>query len=164
MRVRIDPNVRVRGGHTLASFEDVEGLDPATLHVGEVLTVYEPEAALRGDGTVVEVDRVRRLVILAVDWPSLRPETAWAGWDAHIAAILAGGGAEQTAATNGRPRRAAYEARGSSKGGVMSDFEYTITPKGRDDRRRWQWEGGPVEFDTSGGGEILDWSELREAR
>lgn len=90
MRIRIDPNVRVRGNHTYAGFEDVEGLDPAGLHVGEVVTVYEPEAGLRGQGSVVEVDPVKSLVVVAVDWSSLRPEEAWAKWDAQVAAMLAG--------------------------------------------------------------------------
>ena len=41
----------------------------------------------------------------------------------------------------------------------MSDFEYTITP--RECRRSTlEWKGGPVSFDTSGGGEILDWNDV----
>ena len=90
MRVRIDPNVRVRGNRTLVGFDDVEGFDAATLHIGEAVTVYEPEAGLRGFGSVIEIDPDKRLVILGVDWPSLRPEDAWAEWDAKLAEMRAG--------------------------------------------------------------------------
>jgi len=90
MRVRIDPNVRVRGNATRVGFEDFEGLDPADLHVGEVVTVYEPEAGLRGEGAIVEVDPAKQLVIVAVDWSSLLPEAAWADWDVQVAAMVAG--------------------------------------------------------------------------
>lgn len=90
MRVRIDLNVRVRGGRTFAGFEDFDGFDAADLHIGEAVTVYEPESGLRGEGSVVEVDRAKRLVVLAVDWSSLRPEEAWAEWDAGVAAMLVG--------------------------------------------------------------------------
>ncbi|MEU4224258.1 hypothetical protein AB0F17_08195 [Nonomuraea sp. NPDC026600] len=89
MRARIDPNVRVRGDNTYTGFEDVEG-EAADLHLGEVVTVYEPESGLRGFGSVVDVDLDRRLVFLAVDWSSLRPEEAWAEWDAQVAEIRAG--------------------------------------------------------------------------
>ena len=90
MRVRIDPNIRVRRNCTLVDFDDVEGFDAATLHVGEAVTVYEPEAGIRGMGSVAEVDTDRRLVVLNVDWESLRPEAAWAEWDAGIAAMREG--------------------------------------------------------------------------
>ncbi|HEY9371026.1 hypothetical protein [Streptomyces sp.] len=89
MRVRIDLNIRVRGNRTLADFDDVDG-DAADLHIGQAVTVYEPESGLRGEGSVVEVDPTKQVVILAVDWPSLRPEEAWAEWDAGVAAMLAG--------------------------------------------------------------------------
>jgi hypothetical protein len=42
----------------------------------------------------------------------------------------------------------------------MSAFEYTITPRESAAGRRWEWKGGPVSFDTSGGGEILDWNDV----
>lgn len=89
MRVRIDLNIRVRGNRTLADFDDVEG-DASDLHIGQAVTVYEPESGLRGEDSVVEVDQGKQVVILAVDWPSLRPEEAWAEWDAGVAAMLAG--------------------------------------------------------------------------
>lgn len=90
MRVRIDPNIRVAGGRTLADFDDVEGFDASDLHVGEAVTVFEPESGLRGMGSVAEVDPGKRLVVLDVDWSSLRPEEAWADWDAQVASIAAG--------------------------------------------------------------------------
>lgn len=90
MRVRIDPNIRVHGQDTLVGFEDVEGIDALVLHIGEVVTVYEPESGLRGEGSIIEVDPVKQLVTLAVDWSSLRPEDDWAEWDAQVAALLAG--------------------------------------------------------------------------
>jgi hypothetical protein len=90
MRVRIDPNIRFGGNRTLAAFEDVQGFDAALLHIGEEVTVYEPEAGIRGMGSVAEVDTDRRLVVLNVDWESLRPEAAWAEWDAGIAAMREG--------------------------------------------------------------------------
>jgi hypothetical protein len=40
----------------------------------------------------------------------------------------------------------------------MSDFEYTVSPP-PGSGRRWTWKGGTVSFDTSRGGDILDWSE-----
>ena len=89
MRVRIDLNIRVRGNRTLADFDDVEG-DAADLHIGQAVTVYESESGLRGEGSIVEVDPAKQVVILAVDWSSLRPEEAWAEWDAGVAAMLDG--------------------------------------------------------------------------
>lgn len=67
-RIRIDPNIRVRGNHTLAESQDVEG----PLVVGEAVEVYEPEADIVGTGRVVEIDDDRDLIVLAVDWPSMR--------------------------------------------------------------------------------------------
>jgi len=67
-RVAIDPNVRVRGGKTYAGFEDIDG-DAA---VGEV-AVHVPETSLTGTGRIVEVDDLRQLVVLDVDWASIRP-------------------------------------------------------------------------------------------
>ncbi|MFB4265288.1 hypothetical protein [Nonomuraea sp. GTA35] len=89
MRVRIDPNIRVGDGFTLADFDDVED-DAADLHIREAVTVYEPESGLRGFGSVVEVDQDKRLVTVAVDWPTLLPEEAWAEWDARLAEIRVG--------------------------------------------------------------------------
>jgi hypothetical protein len=68
-RIRIDPNIRVRGNHTLAERHDVDG----PILVGTAVEVYEPEADIVGNGRVVEVDTDRDLIVLAVDWPSLRP-------------------------------------------------------------------------------------------
>ena len=68
-RIRIDPNMRVRGNHTLAERQDVEG----PVVVGAAVEVYEPEADILGLGRIVEVDADRDLIVIAVDWPSLRP-------------------------------------------------------------------------------------------
>jgi hypothetical protein len=67
--IEIDLNVRVRGNGTYAGFEDVTG----SLSVGEQVEVFESESSLVGVGRVTEIDPVRQLVYLSVDWASLRP-------------------------------------------------------------------------------------------
>lgn len=67
-RVRIDPNVRVRGNGTYSGVEDVYGV----LVQGDEVVVFEPEANLVGKGRVSEIDLERQLVYLAVDWSSLQ--------------------------------------------------------------------------------------------
>jgi hypothetical protein len=69
-RVQIDPNVRVRGNGTYVGFEDLHGV----ITQGQEVAVYEQESGLNGRGRVTEIDIVRRLVYLAIDWPSLRYE------------------------------------------------------------------------------------------
>lgn len=72
VRVGIDLNVRVRGNQTVAGVEDADGL----LSVGQHVRVHELETGLAGDGVVTEVDEVKRLAIIRVDWASLRPAEA----------------------------------------------------------------------------------------
>ncbi len=73
-RVAIDLNIRVRGNQTYAGLEDADG----PVAVGDDIEVYERETRLAGPATVVEVDTVKRLVDLAVDWSALRRIT-WHG-------------------------------------------------------------------------------------
>ena len=70
VRVEIDPNIRAKGNQTLADYGDADG----PLSVGKPVRVYESEAGIAGDGVVTEIDEQKRLAILRVDWPSLRPE------------------------------------------------------------------------------------------
>ena len=70
VRVEIDPNIRVRGGQTLADYGDADG----PLSVGQKVRVYESEAGIAGDGVVIELDDEKRLIFLRVDWAGLRPE------------------------------------------------------------------------------------------
>jgi hypothetical protein len=79
-RIEIDPNVRVRGQLTFAGFEDVYG----PLRLGQTVEVYEPESNLVGEGRVVEIDIARQLVILGVDWASLRPEAGGPPVSGHL--------------------------------------------------------------------------------
>lgn len=76
-RVRIDPNIRIGRHMTLVDFADfTEFVDPdGTLAPGEPVTVFEPEADIEGDGVVVglHADPDRTLVVLTVDWLSLKP-------------------------------------------------------------------------------------------
>jgi hypothetical protein len=68
-RVRIDPNVRVRGNQTFVGVEDFEG----QLTIGQQVRVYEEESGLEGDAVVTDFDEDKQLLYLRVDWPSLRP-------------------------------------------------------------------------------------------
>ena len=69
--ILIDPNVRVAGNETFSGFEDVIGELPT---VGTRVQVREPESNIVGDGVVTRVDDGDRLIYLAVEWSSLRPE------------------------------------------------------------------------------------------
>ncbi len=71
--IEIDPNVRVRGNCTYAGFEDIVG--EHQFAVGDDVEVVEPEADLAGQGRILEIDVVKELVYLAVDWSSLRPRS-----------------------------------------------------------------------------------------
>lgn len=74
-RIEIDLNVRVRGNGTRAGFEDVEG----PMAVGMKVQVYESESGLGGTGRVTEIDPAKELVVLSVDWASLREVPAAPG-------------------------------------------------------------------------------------
>lgn len=69
-RIEIDPNVRVRGNGTRAGFEDVYG----PIAVNMQVEVFEPESGLVGPGRVTEIDAVKRLVFLSVEWSKLREQ------------------------------------------------------------------------------------------
>jgi hypothetical protein len=67
-RVAIDLNIRIRGNGTYTGLEDVDGLAVA----GEPVEVYEPESGVSGIGCITEVDAVKRIVFLQVNWASLK--------------------------------------------------------------------------------------------
>jgi hypothetical protein len=80
-RIEIDPNVRVRGQLTFAGLEDVYG----PLRLGQTVEVFEPEGDIVGEGRVVEIDIARQLVILGVNWASLRPRAGQIPMSGHQA-------------------------------------------------------------------------------
>lgn len=63
----IDLNVRVRGNQTFTGFEDIAG--PVAMFLP--VEVIEPESGLRGVGIISDIDQVRRLVYISVDWRTL---------------------------------------------------------------------------------------------
>jgi hypothetical protein len=65
--VEIDLNVRVRGDQTYAGLEDVQG----NISVGDMVWVHESESHVIGSARVEEIDQIRELVFLSVDWASL---------------------------------------------------------------------------------------------
>lgn len=67
--VRIDPNIRVCGGQTIAEPGDISG----EVVLGCPVWVYEPEAGVIGEGVAVSFDEDKQLLFIDVDWPSLRP-------------------------------------------------------------------------------------------
>lgn len=67
-RMEIDPNVRCRGNQTRTGLEDCHG----PIAVGDVVTVYEPEARIEGTGRIADIDYDKQLVWLEVDWAGLR--------------------------------------------------------------------------------------------
>lgn len=69
--IAIDPNLRIDGNNTLAGFEDVILGTIADLDGGLPVEVREVESGIVGDGHVLRVDRLRRLIELSVDWKSL---------------------------------------------------------------------------------------------
>lgn len=89
VRVEIDPNVRVRGNKTFAGFEDIQaqhqlGLSrpdraDGPIAVGDKVLAWESEDDIVTDAEVVDIDRERRLVYLAVDWRSWRDNEPDAG-------------------------------------------------------------------------------------
>lgn len=70
IRIAIDLNVRVEGGHTVAGFARVEG-DPSVLAVHDEVTVFERETGVEGSGRIVKVDTGRQLVFIDVEWKTL---------------------------------------------------------------------------------------------
>jgi hypothetical protein len=68
-RIRIDPNVRVRGNQTFSTFDDCDRI-PA---VGDQVTAYEDEDGIEGPAVCTGIDEDKRLVYLRVDWSALLP-------------------------------------------------------------------------------------------
>jgi hypothetical protein len=69
-RVSIDLNDRARGGLTRARLEEL----PASIAVGDLVRVYEPEDAVAAPAFVREVDHSKGLAFLEVDWSSLHDD------------------------------------------------------------------------------------------
>jgi hypothetical protein len=67
-RVQVDLNRRNAAGQTPAKYS---GPCPAT---GERVVAFEPEDGVRASAVVVAVDPVRSIVILDVDWSSIRDD------------------------------------------------------------------------------------------
>lgn len=70
IRVRIDPNVRVRGQLTYAGFEDVEG--NTIPNVGESVLAVEPESGIAAPAIVTERVDEPKLLYLGVAWREFR--------------------------------------------------------------------------------------------
>jgi hypothetical protein len=68
-RVQVDLNRRNAAGQTPAKYS---GPRPAT---GEQVVAFEPEDGVRASAVVVAVDPIRSIVILDVDWSSIRDDT-----------------------------------------------------------------------------------------
>lgn len=66
--VIIDLNIRVRGKLTFACLSDCNG----PVQPGQRVRVVEQESGVHGTGVVADVDRVKRLVYLAVPWADLQ--------------------------------------------------------------------------------------------
>jgi hypothetical protein len=73
MRIVIDPNVRIRNNWTHTGFEDVFG-DVTELNPGDWVTAMWAETDQIFDAKVACLDFERRLIDLAVDWGSVRPD------------------------------------------------------------------------------------------
>jgi hypothetical protein len=73
-RIQIDLNRRNASGQTPARYA---GLAPA---LGEAVIAYEPEDGVCVDAAVAHVDPYRSVVLLAVDWESIREDgpNVWA--------------------------------------------------------------------------------------
>lgn len=67
-RVRIDPNVRVRGNQTFSGFEDCDDQD---LEILDIVEAYEEESGVHASAVITDVDHVSRLVYLKLDWSDL---------------------------------------------------------------------------------------------
>jgi hypothetical protein len=69
-RIEIDLNVRTKEGYTRARLARAHG----PVSVGDAVVAYEPHDRVAADAVVVDVDRSRGFVYLAVDWNSLRDD------------------------------------------------------------------------------------------
>lgn len=69
--IAIDPNLRIDNNATLAGFEDVLSGSISELGGGLSVTVEEPESGAIGNGHILAIDPVKRLIQLAVDWKSM---------------------------------------------------------------------------------------------
>lgn len=67
-RAEIDLNIRMRGGGTYVGFEDLS----RPVKLGEQVVVFESGTELAGDGYVKRIDPIKKIVVLAVDWKSLK--------------------------------------------------------------------------------------------
>lgn len=81
IQVVIDLNVRVRGGHTFAGYEDIRpgtatytrlGNATAPVRIGDKVLAVEEEEQICTYAEIISVDRERELVFLAVDWHGFR--------------------------------------------------------------------------------------------
>lgn len=73
-RIQIDINRRDRDGNTPAHYAG-----PAPL-VGEAVVAFEPEDEVCAEAQVVSTDPARGVVVLDVDWDSLRDDTLEDGY------------------------------------------------------------------------------------
>lgn len=71
-RIEIDLNVRTKEGYTRARLARAHG----PISAGDAVVAYEPDDCVAVDAVVVDVDRSRGFVYLAVDWNSLRDDPA----------------------------------------------------------------------------------------
>ena len=83
-RVPIDLNDRTRDALTRARLEDVTG----AVTIGARITAYEPEDGVAADARVVEIDEEKQLVVLAVDWSTLRDDGVARGTPMAVAKPL----------------------------------------------------------------------------
>jgi hypothetical protein len=77
LRIRIDPNVRIANGYTVAGTEDI---DPSStgwaLAVNQEVEVYEPESGGHTIGMVMAINQQKGLIVLQVPWHLFyEPET-----------------------------------------------------------------------------------------
>jgi hypothetical protein len=68
-RLQVDLNRRDAAGQTPAKYS---GTRPTA---GEQVVAFEPEDGVRASAVIVAVDPVRTIVILDVDWSSIRDDT-----------------------------------------------------------------------------------------
>ncbi|MDH6244941.1 hypothetical protein [Mycobacterium sp. OTB74] len=73
MRITIDPNIRIENNWTYVGFGDVFG-NVDELSPGDWVTAMWEETDQIADAMVMCIDYERKLVDLAVDWPSFRKD------------------------------------------------------------------------------------------
>ena len=73
MRITIDPNIRIENNWTYVGFGDVFG-NIDELSPGDWVTAMWEETDQIADAKVMYIDYERKLVDLAVDWPSFRKD------------------------------------------------------------------------------------------